>query len=121
MHEMSLMWEIIHLVSEDASLKGINHVSKIDVIVGDLSNVLPDALELAFLYFRNNHVSFIDVNTQLHIIREKAQSKCNSCQLEFEPDYQLAICPMCGLPNSMLISGETFRVESYEGSDKREN
>lgn len=49
MHEMSLMWEIINLVSDDARLKGFDKVSKIDVIVGDLSNVLPDALELAFL------------------------------------------------------------------------
>lgn len=121
MHEMSLMWEIINLVSEDASLKGINQVSKIDVIVGDLSNVLPDSLELAFLYFRNDHVSFIDVSTQLHIIRETAKAKCKTCQLEFEPDYQIALCPKCGLPNCLLISGETFRVESYEGCDKREN
>lgn len=121
MHEMSLMWEIINLVSEDARLKGMNQVSKIDVIVGDLSNVLPDSLELAFLYFRNDHVSFIDGSTQLHIIREMAKAKCKTCQLEFEPDYQIALCPKCGLPNCLLISGETFRVESYEGRDKREN
>lgn len=115
------MWEIINLVSEDARLKGINHVSKIDVIVGDLSNVLPDALELAFLYFRNDHVSFIDVSTQLHIIREMAIAKCGTCQQEFEPDYRVALCPKCGHSNCLLISGETFSVESYEGSDKREN
>ncbi len=115
------MWEIINLVSEDARLKGINQVSKIDVIVGDLSNVLPDALELAFLHFRNDYVSFIDVSTQLHIIREVAKAKCGTCHQEYEPDYRVALCPKCGLSNCLLISGETFRVESYEGSDKREN
>ncbi|WP_017379386.1 hydrogenase maturation nickel metallochaperone HypA/HybF [Paenisporosarcina sp. TG-14] len=121
MHEMSLMWEIINLVSDDARLKGFNKVSKIDVIVGDLSNVLPDALELAFLYFRTDQIRFIDVRTELHIIREVASAKCETCQWEFEPDYRVALCPVCGLLNCLLISGETFRVESYEGSDEHES
>ena len=121
MHEMSLMSEIIKIVSEDARLHGFDKVDQIEVIVGDLSNVLPDALELAFFYFRKEGISLLDENTELHIIREVAKAKCQSCLLEFEPDYQIALCPKCGLPNCFLISGETFRIESYEGRDDHEN
>ncbi|PLR95065.1 hydrogenase maturation nickel metallochaperone HypA/HybF [Bacillus sp. T33-2] len=121
MHEMSLMVEVINLVCEDAIQRNINHVNKIEVIVGDLSNVLPDALELAFLFMRKQGLGLIDDNTHLHIIREVAKAKCQTCQQEFIPDYRIAVCPKCHLPNSLLISGETFRVESYEGSDKDES
>lgn len=119
MHEMSLMYEIINLVSEDAKSRGFKNVKKIEVVVGDLSNVLPDALELAFFYFRRDGLDLIDENTELNIIREVAKSKCNSCEFEFETYFQIALCPKCGIPNCELVSGESFRVESYEGSDEQ--
>lgn len=118
---MSLMSDIVKLVSEDASIRGFNNVNKIEVIVGDLSNVLQDALELAFSYFQKEGLSMITEHTELHIIREVAKAKCQTCLLEFEPDYRIALCPKCELPNCLLVSGETFRVESYEGSDTYEN
>ncbi|MBM7663293.1 hydrogenase nickel incorporation protein HypA/HybF [Bacillus mesophilus] len=118
MHEMSLMSEIIQLVSEDATARGFKKVNKIEVIVGELSNVLPDALELAFMYFQKQQCSVIDEDTKLHIIREVAKARCQTCKCEFYPDYKIALCPECELPSSLLISGETFRVESYEGCDE---
>lgn len=121
MHEMSLIYEIINIVSEDASLRGFHKINKIDVMVGDLSNVLPDALELAFMHFQKEGISMIDDHTELHIKREAAKAKCETCELEFEPDYRIAFCPKCELPNCLLISGEAFRIESYEGSEEHEN
>lgn len=117
-HEMSLMSEIIKIVSEDARLHGFSKINKIDVIVGDLSNVLPDALEFAFFYFRKQGLGIFDKNTELNIIREAAKAKCQTCLFEFIPDYRVALCPKCGIPNCLLVSGETFKVESYEGSDE---
>ncbi|MCQ6277335.1 hydrogenase maturation nickel metallochaperone HypA [Bacillus sp. V3B] len=118
MHEMSLMSEIIKIVSEDARLNGFSKVDKIEVIVGELSNVLPDALELAFFRFRKQGLSILDENTELHIIREAAKAKCQTCLYEFVPDYRIALCPKCELINCILLSGETFRIEAYEGRDK---
>lgn len=115
---MSLMLEIIKIVTEDARLHGFSKVDKIDVIVGDLSNVLPDALELAFFHFRKQGLGILDENTKFEMIREVAKAKCQTCLFEFTPDYRIALCPKCGLPNCLLLSGETFRVESYEGSDE---
>lgn len=118
MHEMSLMSEIIQIVTEDAAARGFKKVNRIDVIVGDLSNVLPDALELAFMFFQRQEGSVVDENTKLHIIREAAKARCLACQNEFCPDYRIALCPECEIPGSLLVGGETFRVESYEGSDE---
>lgn len=117
MHEMSLMHEIIQLVSEDAKIRGFHKVKQIQVVVGDLSNVLPEALELAFFYFCKKKAGLLDEKSQLKIIHEKAITQCQTCLHEFEPDFRVALCPKCGLLNGLLISGETFQVESYEGSD----
>lgn len=121
LHELSLMSEIIKIIDEDARINGVAKVNKIEVVVGDLSNVLPDALELAFFYFRKEASNLLCEDAKLKIIRETAQAKCQTCLFEFEPDYRIALCPKCGLPDCVLISGETFRIESYEGSDKFEN
>ena len=112
------MSEVLHVVSEDARTRKITQVHEITVLVGDLSNVLADALELAFQYFQKQGqgLSLINENTKLQIIREVAKAKCQSCFLEFEPDYQFAFCPKCNGLNCLLVSGETFQIESYEGS-----
>ena len=91
MHEMSRMSEIMEIVSGDAAARGFNKVSRIDVIVGDLSNVLPDALELAFLFFQGQEGNMIDEDSTLHIIREEAKVQCPACQCEFQPDYRIAL------------------------------
>lgn len=121
MHEMSLMQEIIQLVSEDAKSRGFHKVKQIQIIIGDLSNILPDALELAFFYFCKMQAGLLDEGSQLKIIHEKASAQCQTCLHEFEPDFRIALCPECGLLNSLLISGETFQVESYEGSEEFDN
>ncbi|QIC49923.1 hydrogenase maturation nickel metallochaperone HypA [Lysinibacillus sphaericus] len=117
MHEMSLMYEIIQLVSEDAKLRGFQKVKQIQVIVGDLSNVLPDALELAFLFLCKERAGLLNEESQLTIIREKAISQCQNCLFKFEPDSRIALCPKCNLLDGLIISGEKFQVEFYEGSD----
>lgn len=116
---MSLVAEVIKLVSEDANERGIVKVTSLVVIVGDLSNVLPEAFEMAFFYLRKQSRGVVDKQTELHLIREEAKAKCHACAQEFVPDYRIALCPVCQLPQSELISGETFRVESYEGCDAK--
>lgn len=120
-HEMSLMWEVLQIVSNDAKLNGFSKVTKIEVIVGELSNVLPEALEYAFSYFQNDGLNMVNQGTELYIIREKVKVECQSCLFVFEPDYHIALCPKCELLKCILISGETFRVESYEGSEDYES
>ena len=110
------MSEVLHVVSEDAQTRKITQVHEITVLVGDLSNVLADALELAFHYFQKHGLNLINENTKLQIIREVAKAKCQSCLYEFEPDYQIAFCPKCNVSNCLLVAGETFQIESYEGS-----
>lgn len=116
MHEMALMGDILELVERDAVSRNILHIEKIELIVGDLSNALPDALEMAFEVFKARSQARLSKDAKLIVIKEKAMAKCTVCEHEYEPDARLSICPKCKLPSGILTAGETFKVQSYEGS-----
>ncbi|WP_100487223.1 hydrogenase maturation nickel metallochaperone HypA [Sporolactobacillus pectinivorans] len=117
MHEMGLMEDALQMVSEDAEKRGIERVDKISLIVGDLSNVLPDALRFAFEAFRQTEeIPRISTHTCLEIIKERGLARCVLCGKEYEPTEYLALCPDCDMPFGVIQSGETFKIESYEGS-----
>ena len=116
MHEIALMGDILHIVETDAKEKKIKIVQEVELIVGDLSNALPDALEMAFDLFKSQGIEFLDKDAKLVIIREKAKAQCVICELEYYPEGQIAFCPECNFPSGKLLYGETFRVNSYKGS-----
>lgn len=116
MHEMALMGDILQLVENDARSRDIKHIEKIELVVGDLSNALPDALEMAFEIFRARRLALLSEESQLLIIKEAARAKCTVCGHEYNPDTRISICPECRLPSGILTAGETFKVQSYEGS-----
>lgn len=116
MHEMALMGDILNIIQKDVEQRNFSKVIKIELIVGDISNAMPDALELAFEVFKNDSISFLDKDSKLEIIREEAKAKCYICDTEYRPEQKLAVCPKCRIPSGQLISGETFKVHSYEGS-----
>lgn len=116
MHEMSLMGDILQLVQEDATEKGIEKVNRVELIVGEISNALPDALELAFDIFRDQNLHFFTEDALLIIHREEASAECVLCGETYRPSQKLALCPNCQIPSGKILSGETFQVLSYEGS-----
>lgn len=115
MHEMALMGDILNIIQDDIEKRNFSKVVKVELIVGDISNALPDALEMAFDIYKTQSIPFLDKDSQLEIIREEARAKCFICDLEYRPDQKLAVCPKCNIPSGQLISGETFKVHSYEG------
>jgi hydrogenase nickel incorporation protein HypA/HybF len=116
MHEMALMGDILNIIQDDLQQRKCSKVTKIEVIVGDICNAMPDALEMAFDIYKTQSIPFLDAESKLVLIREEAKAKCYICEEEYVPDQKLALCPNCKIPSGQLISGETFKVYSYEGS-----
>ncbi|WLR52937.1 hydrogenase maturation nickel metallochaperone HypA [Bacillus tianshenii] len=114
MHEMALMSDILSIVDQDAQQRGVKRITDVQLIVGDLSNALPDALEMAFLVFKKQGKARLAEDATLTIIREAAHAVCIFCGEEYEPKERIALCPSCSMPGGELTSGETFKVHSYE-------
>lgn len=116
MHEMSLMGDILQLVQEDAIEKRINNISKVELIVGEISNAMPDALRMAFDIFRDQNLHLFHKEAQLIIQLEEAKAECVICGVQYRPTQKIALCPNCQIPSGKILTGETFQVLSYEGS-----
>lgn len=116
MHELSLMGDVLELVERDARSRGIGKVTKVRLLAGALSNAMPDALHMAFLMFRSGGETMLTEDAELAVEPEEAKAECVLCGLEYVPDRAVAVCPVCKLPSGKLVSGEAFRVLSYEGS-----
>ena len=79
MHEMSLMGDILQLVQEDASEKGIEKIDNVELIVGEISNAMPDALEWRLIFFRDQNLHLFTQDAELIIHREEASAECVLC------------------------------------------
>jgi len=117
MHEMSLMGDILQLVQDDAAVNGIRKIEKVELIVGEIANAMPDALRMAFAIFREQNLHLFTETAVLVIHLEEARAKCVLCGEEYKPDQKLALCPSCHVPSGKVLTGETFQVLSYEGSN----
>ncbi|MFJ7736288.1 hydrogenase maturation nickel metallochaperone HypA [Lysinibacillus sp. NPDC097287] len=115
MHEMALMGDILNIIIEDAEKKDIKQFNKIELIVGELSNAMPDALKMAFEIYKDQNSHLFSEGAILHIQHEEAIAECIFCNTEYKPELKISICPSCNMPSGKLISGETFQVLSYEG------
>lgn len=116
MHEMALMGDILQLVHEDAAERGMGKISKVELIVGEISNAMPDALYMAFDLLRDQNLNLFTSNAQLVIHIEEAKAECIICGSQYHPSQKIALCPNCQIPSGKVLSGETFQVLSYEGS-----
>lgn len=117
MHEMALMGDILNLVQEDAVTRNIKRLKMIELIVGELSNAMPDALKMAFAIYKEQNEDLFTQDAELRLVIEEAEAECIFCQTKYRPDKKITICPSCQMPSGKIIAGETFQVLSYEGED----
>ena len=112
MHELSLVINVVHLVSEDAARKGIARISTVELEVGEISGALPHALKEAFpIACRGTILESADL-----VVKEVAAGvKCKKCGREFFPTREGWACPSCGSYEAALTQGTELRVISYTG------
>jgi len=118
MHEMALMGDILQLVQEDAVKRKINKIKQVEIIVGEISNAMPDALRTAFDIYRDQNLHLFADTAELIIQTEEAKAECVICGTQYRPKQKIALCPVCQIPSGKVTAGETFQVLSYEGSQE---
>lgn len=115
MHEIALMGEILQLVQDDAANRGISKIESIELLVGQLSNAMPEALMMAFDIYKHQNRDAIAEYATVSIEIELAEAECVVCRKTYAPEERITFCPDCNLPSGKIISGETLQVLSYQG------
>ena len=111
MHELAITQNILDLALDEAKAVQANRISKISLVVGELSGVVSDSVEFYFDFLRKDSLA---ADATLAFTMVPAQLKCRDCQTEFNPQDSLWICPNCKSVNIDLIAGRDCYMESIE-------
>ena len=110
MHEAGIAADILEIAREQSAMLGGARVTEVTVRVGDMSGVVPEALEFAFEALREGAAG----GAKLVMKRIPVLARCESCGTESRPGADLVLwCEACGKPLKVL-EGEELVVESIE-------
>ena len=111
MHEASLMESALDLAREQTWAAGGSRIHRIRLRVGEMSGVVPEALEFAFEALSPHGPA---EGAVLEIESVPARHRCETCQREFGGMDPTPQCPYCGGWSVGLKSGLELELVSVE-------
>lgn len=111
MHELSIMESALDLALAHAREAGAHRIHTIQLRIGTLSGVVPEALDFAFDALRNGTLAS---DAKLLVEYAPATFWCTACADVFESTNMLAECPACGSISRELRSGREMELSSME-------
>jgi hydrogenase nickel incorporation protein HypA/HybF len=112
MHELPVIESICAAVSQIAEKYPGRRVTKINIVVGDLSSIIDDSLEY---YFDNIRKDPLLTKAGLHITRTPAIAICGACHSKIAVSLPLNdACTKCGSKNIRINGGLEFYLDSIE-------
>lgn len=113
MHEVGIMQNAIQMAEQQAREDGAQRIHVLRLRVGQMSGVVPEALEFAFEAVSQGTLA---AGARLEIERVPPAAWCVRCAAEFEcADYDLT-CPRCLEFSQELRRGTEMQLSSIEVS-----
>ncbi|MBU3159592.1 hydrogenase maturation nickel metallochaperone HypA [Clostridium frigoris] len=112
MHEVSIIENVIKIVTEKANENKLIKVTKVSLKIGDLAGVTAECLNFAF------NICIIDTmleGSTLEIQKVSAVAECFDCKQKFLIDHFNKLCPCCNKFCSSIIHGYELYVNTIEG------
>ena len=116
MHEASMVESLIDLVRKNAP--DGRRVHRIDVRVGLLTGVSPDAMRF---YFEIMREATLGSQAELMISVAPLQVHCESCGSDHSLDEVAWVCPDCGAHPLSFRNGDELHLSSFEVEDGESN
>jgi hydrogenase nickel incorporation protein HypA/HybF len=111
MHEFGIMQSVLDSVEEAARKANATRISNISLVIGDMTEVVNDALDFAFEALSPGTLA---EGASLNITNVKPRSRCAACGAEFEHDRYHWGCPQCDSLATELIAGREMHIDSIE-------
>jgi hydrogenase nickel incorporation protein HypA/HybF len=108
MHEMSITQGIIEICENHAEGR---RVLSVDVEIGELSSVVPDAVEFCFEACSQDTLL---EGARLNIIRIPGRGRCMDCGGDSPLTLFFGACQDCGGYRVEVVAGEEMRVREIE-------
>jgi hydrogenase nickel incorporation protein HypA/HybF len=113
MHEVSLLENAMELALGYAQQQGATQIHRLTLRVGELSGVIPEALQFAFDIVVQGTIA---QKAQLSIETIPAICYCSTCRQDFQPTDWIYECPTCHQLSAKLLQGRDLELVSLEVS-----
>jgi len=111
MHEYAVVENIVELAGNEANNHGAKKVTQINLVLGELSSIEPECLEM---YFELLSKGTVLEGAKLYFKSILAELKCEQCGEIFKKNRSIIECPKCGKFGRFTGKGYEFYMESIE-------
>jgi len=111
MHEQSIVESLLNLVLEKANEAKAEKVTRIYLVVGELSGVEETAVEFYFGFLGQNTIA---EKAELFFMNVPAELRCKNCGNVFAFKNRTLNCPVCNEKKVEIISGSELYLDSIE-------
>jgi len=111
MHELSLCQSLCHLLEKEVQARGLRRVLQVELTVGSLSCIEPQALEFCFGAIEKPQAL---TGCRLVILRRPGHARCRDCGDCYPLENWLAPCPHCGSLSRDVQGGDETWIEQME-------
>lgn len=109
MHELSIAEQVLEVVVRTAKAHGAMAVESIELEIGAMRLVVPEALELAFQAISEGTIAFGAKLIQMEVPIELS---CRRCGRVFTGVIDDFACPACGVAETDVTGGNDIVVRS---------
>ncbi|MBR1553623.1 MAG: hydrogenase maturation nickel metallochaperone HypA [Schwartzia sp.] len=110
MHEMAIAEGIFDIAKEQAEREQSPRITKIGLLIGEMTGVEEDALRFCFSALTRGTLA---ESAELSVTRVPLVGRCAACGHEQPIEKYNFICPECG-GGLAVVSGRELRVEYVE-------
>jgi hydrogenase nickel incorporation protein HypA/HybF len=111
MHEQSIVESLLSLALKNAEQNQAKRIVGINVVVGELSGVVEDAVDFYFNFLARDTIA---AGAKINYRRIPVSMRCRDCRKTFEPERLDLRCPDCGSQKMDIIGGRELYLESLE-------
>ena len=111
MHELGITENIVNIALTKASEAQAKKVIQINLVVGELSGLVPDCIQF---YFDPLSKDTIAQGALLNFESVPVQLRCRNCSTVFQPQDTLWSCPKCKSQSVEISKGRELYIESME-------
>jgi hydrogenase nickel incorporation protein HypA/HybF len=107
MHEFSIAEAIVRATEQVVQANGGGRVEQIHLRIGELRQVVPDALLFAFDILKQD-TPLSEACLQWETV--PAQVRCKACGTDYHPKDVFWECPSCGAVGAEVVAGEEMEI-----------
>lgn len=111
MHELSITQSILSIALEHAQASRAKRITRIDLTIGELSNIVKQHVEY---YFELLSRDTIAARAVLCFNRPPTRLRCRNCGTVFSPNDLNWSCPGCRKLKVEIVSGQECYISSME-------